>query len=87
MSLAPEAAPATNTPGMLVWPGFSVLVGLGDVAVLVDRQGSLREQGLGVAVWLDADRQHDEVVLGLDDVAAVARCPRSGGSGRRSPSR
>ena len=71
MSLAPDAAPATKTPGMLVCARVHVLVGLGHVVPVVERELADLEQLLGVEVGLDAHGEHDEVVLGLGDGAAV----------------
>ncbi len=48
-----------------------VLVWLGHVVELVEGELAAGEERPGVAVGLDADRQHDQVVLGLGGGAAV----------------
>ena len=58
-------------PGDAGLPRVRVLVRLRDVLELVEREAALREERLRVAVGLDADGQDDQVVLGIDQPAAV----------------
>jgi len=56
---------------MLVAPGFSSSPRLVDVLPLVEGEFADVEELLGVPVGLHAHREHDQVVLGLADRAAV----------------
>ena len=66
--------------------GVDVLVGLVHVVVVVESKLLDLEQTAGVAVGLYADGQHDEVILGLGDHAAVVDVlvAQDRGSARRS---
>ena len=67
--------------------GLDLLVRLGDVVVLVEPELLAAEELLDLAVGLDPDGEDDEVVLGLDDLAAVLDVLVAQDAGRRSPSR
>ena len=56
---------------MLVWPGFASSSVSATYLNSSSDEAALREEGLGVAVRLDADREDDQVVLGLDQLTAV----------------
>ncbi len=71
MSFAPDGGAGDEDAGDARRAGVDVLLRLVDVVELVERELLVGEERLRVEVRPHADREDDEVVLRLRDVAAV----------------